>query len=89
MSTNAFDEFQKAISGHVPPESVPFNPDDDTTIRSKVRYRIRFRGSDMNFETVARFTGFTVPDDGAPEVLILEFVSEHSFKDPDEEAEVA
>lgn len=85
MSSKAFDKFIEAVSSHVPPEAVKFNPDSETTVRSKVCYRVRVRGSDMNFEVVGRFAGFTIPDEGAPEVLILEFVSEHSYKDPDEE----
>jgi hypothetical protein len=85
MSSDAFKAFQEAIGNHVPPEATPFNPDDETTLRSKARYRVRVRGSDQQYEVVGRFTGFTVPDEGAEEVLILEFVAEHSFRDPNEE----
>lgn len=87
MSSSAYDAFMESISSHVPPEAASYNPDSETTIRSKARYRIRVRGTDMNYEVVARFTGFTIPDDGAGEVLILEFVPEHSFADPADQDE--
>ena len=87
MKTDAFLAFQEAIGGHVPPEAANYNPDNETTLRQKVRYRIRVRGTDMNYEVVARFTGFSVPEEAASEVLILEFVPEHSFADPDDQDE--
>jgi hypothetical protein len=83
--SDAFKALQDAIAGHVPPEAASYNPDNETTLRQKVRYRIRIRGTDMNYEVVARFTGFGVPETDATEVLILEFVPEHSFADPDDQ----
>lgn len=84
MSSDAFKAFQDAIGGHVPPEATSYNPDNETTLRQNIRYRIRIRGTDMNYEVVARFTGFSIPDENDGEVLILEFVPEHSFADPND-----
>ena len=79
-------KFEEAISGHVPPEAERITI-EEVCLRVPVCYRIRVRGSDMNFEVVGRFTGFTVPDDGDPEVLILEFTSEHSYNNENEDDE--
>lgn len=87
MSRGAYDAFMESISNHVPPEAAAYNPDNETTLRSKQRYRVRVRGSDQQYEVVGRFTGFTVPEDGATEVLILEFVAEHSYADPADQDE--
>lgn len=86
-ATNAlqqFEAFGAAIEGHVPPKHEGNIMEEEVCLRVPVRYRIRVRGSDMQFEAVGRFAGFDVPADAAPEVLILEFVSEHSYNDENE-----
>ena len=75
---NVLQEFERVIGDHVPPEAENIT-EKEVCLRVPTRYRIRVRGSDMQFEAVARFTGFDVPTEDAPEVLILEFTSEHSF----------
>lgn len=85
MSGNALQQFEEAIGAHVPPDAENITI-KEVCLRVPVRYRVRVRGTDMQYEVVARFTGFDVPDDDDPEVLILEFVPEHSFnKEQDEE----
>ncbi len=74
----ALQAFEESIAAHVPPEAENIT-EEEVCLRVPVRYRIRVRGSDMQFEAVGRFTGFGVPNDDDPEVLILEFVSENSF----------
>ncbi len=76
---NALEAFQGVIGDHVPPEHEGNLMEEEVALRVPVRYRVRVRGSDMQFEAVVRFTGFDVPADDATEVLILEFVSENSF----------
>ncbi len=75
---DAMEAFQAVVGDHVPPDAVNIT-EEEVALRVPVRYRVRVRGNDMNFEVVGRFTGFTVPEDDATEVLILEFVSEYSF----------
>ena len=80
----SLERFQEATEGHVPPEADSIM-DDTVTLRQAVRYRVRFRSKDMQFETVCRFTGFDIPDSTDPSVLILEFVPEYSYEGPDAE----
>ncbi len=81
---NALQQFEKAIGTHVPPEHEGNIMEDEVCLRVPVRYRIRIRGSDMQFEVVGRFAGWDVPADDASEVLILEFVSEYSYDNSNE-----
>jgi len=85
---SALEAFQDVIGGHVPPEAENIT-EKEVALRVPMRYRLRVRGTDMQYEVVGRFTGFTVPSDDDPEVLILEFVSEHSFNTEQDDAEGA
>lgn len=76
-------DFNEITSAHVPPK-VKNIIEEEVCLRVPLPYRIRVRGSDMQYEVVGRFTGFTVPAADDPEVLILEFVPEHSFKTENE-----
>lgn len=78
--------FEDALGGHIPPQ-VKNITEEEVCLRVPIRYRVRVRGTDMQYEVVARFTGFGVPADDAPEVLILEFVSEYSFNTKQDENE--
>lgn len=83
---NALAAFAKVTDGHVPPDAENIT-EEEVALRVPIRYRVRVRGSDMQFEVVGRFTGFDVPADDAPEVLILEFVAENSFNTELDDAE--
>lgn len=79
----SLQDFAKITSAHVAPK-VKSVIEGEVYLRVPLSYRIRVRGSDMQYESVVRFTGFTIPAADDPEILILEFVSEHSFKTVDE-----
>ncbi len=81
---SSLDRFAEAVDSHVPPEADSVM-DDTVTLRQGVRYRVRFRAHDLQFETVCRFDGFDVPGSDDPSVLILEFVPEFSYEGPDAE----
>ena len=81
---SSLERFLDATKDHVPPEADSVM-DDTVTLRQGVRYRVRFRSNDMQFEAVCRFTGFDIPDSADPSVLILEFVPEYSYEGPDAE----
>ena len=83
---SSLDRFLEATEGHVPPEA-PRITEEEVTLREPLRYRVRVRGTDAQYEVVARFTGFGIPDADNPEVLILEFVPEHSFAGPADQDE--
>ena len=78
---SSLDRFLEATKNHVPPEADNIM-NETTGLRKPARYRVRIRGTDAQHEVVARFTGYEIPEEGSGEVLILEFVSEHSYKDP-------
>lgn len=78
-------DFAKITAAHVAPK-VKSVIEGEVCLRVPLSYRIRVRGSDMQYEGVVRFTGFTVPAADDPEILILEFVAEHSFKTDNEDA---
>jgi hypothetical protein len=75
---SSLERFIDATKGHVPPEADSIMS-EEVKLSVPKRYRVRFRSNDMQFEAVCRFTGFGIPDDNDPSVLILEFVPEFSY----------
>lgn len=83
-TTVSLKKFAEITATHVPPKGKNVIL-EEVCLRVPLCYRLRVRGSDANYEVVGRFTGFTVPADNNPEILILEFVAEHSYKNQDDE----
>lgn len=83
---SSLDRFLEATEGHVPPVADSIMS-EEVKLSAPKRYRVRIRGTDMQYEVVARFTGFGIPDESDTSVLILEFVPEHSFADPADQDE--